>query len=243
MVLDVKYREIIGKIDNLEEKLNGELPIDKLELLYLINSWGRNQDFFTIEGICIEKCPIKECYDLSKLDTSKINNMSSLFRFSNFEGDISNWNTSNVTNMRSLFYGANKFNSNIGNWNVSNVTNMKGLFFKNKSFNKNINSWDTSNVVDMSGMFFEASNFNQTLTWSFKNVLNSNLMFDKSIAFEKKFNNGNPLPQMTNEIKEWFKENRDMMLAIDIKEREKDNLDSFYNNLESLYNNLDKENN
>ena len=36
-------------IDNLEKKLNGELPINRLELLYLINSWGRDNDFYTNE--------------------------------------------------------------------------------------------------------------------------------------------------------------------------------------------------
>ena len=77
---------------------------------------------------------------------------------------------------------------------------------------------------------------------SYTNINNANHMFDNAIAFETKFNNGNSLPKDTNNLKVWFKENRDMMLAIDIKVREKDNLDSFYNNLESLYNNLDNKN-
>jgi surface protein len=98
------------------------------------------------------------------------------------------------------------------------VTKMYNLFSYTKKFNQNISTWDVSNVVNMEGMFRNA--------W----------------AFEKKFNNKNPLPNDTNELKVWFNNNRDKMLAIDIKEREKDNLDSFYNNLESLYNNLDKEN-
>ena len=67
-------------------------------------------------------------------------------------------------------------------------------------------------------------------------------MFYEAQAFQDKFNNGNPLPNDTNNLKQWLKENSDMMLAIDIKEREKENLDSFYNNLVSLYNNLDNKN-
>ncbi len=59
----------IGLHDKLQEKLNGELPINGLELLYLVNSWGREEDFSTIEGIYIKKCEVKECYDLSKLQT------------------------------------------------------------------------------------------------------------------------------------------------------------------------------
>ena len=45
MALDLKYREIIGGIDNLEKKLNGELPINRLELIKLIDSWGRTSFF------------------------------------------------------------------------------------------------------------------------------------------------------------------------------------------------------
>ena len=48
MALEIKNDTIIGTINNLQEKLNGELLIDRLELLYLINSWGRSQDFYRI---------------------------------------------------------------------------------------------------------------------------------------------------------------------------------------------------
>ena len=99
----------------------------------------------------------------------------------------------------------------------------------------------TISQVAMEDMFYGAKEFNQALNnWNVSNVTDMNAMFDKAIAFKMKFNNGNALPSDTNDLKVWFKENRDMMLAIDIKEREKDNLDSFYNNLEILYNNLDK---
>ncbi len=56
MALEVKDRKIIGEIDNLEDKLEGELPINRLELLYLINSWGRDNDFYTNDNIIIPKC-------------------------------------------------------------------------------------------------------------------------------------------------------------------------------------------
>ena len=39
MPLEIKNGEIIGEIDDLKEKLNGEIPINRLELLYLVNSW------------------------------------------------------------------------------------------------------------------------------------------------------------------------------------------------------------
>ena len=37
-----KNNELVGRIYNLENKLNGKLPVNKLELIKLINSWGRN---------------------------------------------------------------------------------------------------------------------------------------------------------------------------------------------------------
>ena len=45
MALSIKNQEIIGEIDNLEDKLEGKLPVDRLELLYLVNSWGRHYKF------------------------------------------------------------------------------------------------------------------------------------------------------------------------------------------------------
>ncbi len=47
--------------------------------------------------------------------------MSGMFERSVFNGDISNWNTSNVTNMAGMFAYANLFNQDLNNWDTSNV--------------------------------------------------------------------------------------------------------------------------
>src|SRR5574344_1881484 len=105
MALRVEKYNIVGEIDNIQEKLNGELPIDKLELIYLVNSWGRDREFslkINDEYINLKKSEPKECYDLSKLDTSLIKDLSKVFESSLFKGNIDNWNTSNVTNMKDM---------------------------------------------------------------------------------------------------------------------------------------------
>ena len=68
MALEIQNETIVGTVDNLQEKLDGELPINILELLYLINSWGKHE-YYTTADICIRGYEAKECYDLSKFQT------------------------------------------------------------------------------------------------------------------------------------------------------------------------------
>src|SRR5574344_1912603 len=148
----VRKKEI--KLKNLEEKLEGKLPITRNELIYLINSHGRNRDFYLRDDnqkqIIVKQCEPKECYDLSKLDTSEITDMSRVFQQSLISScDISNWNTSNVTNMDNLFYCAKYFNENINNWDVSNVTSMYFMFGYADNYNQPLNNWNTTNLINI----------------------------------------------------------------------------------------------
>lgn len=96
--------------------------------------------------------------DLTYWDTSTVKNMHRLFEGGKFVvSGITNWNTSKVTDMSYMFKDNNAFNIPLL-WNTSNVTNMKEMFRGATNFNQPL-FWDTSKVTDMSRMFFDAKSF------------------------------------------------------------------------------------
>ena len=111
-------------------------------------------------------------------DVSKVKDMSCMFSETPFNQNISSWDVSNVTDMSGMFL-CSPFNQDISSWDVSNVTNMSHMFTYS-SFNQDISSWDVSNVTDMSYMFSNSS-FNRDISsWDVSNVTDMSWMFSGS---------------------------------------------------------------
>ena len=122
--------------------------------------------------------------DVTKVCTSLVTDMGSMFRGFSFNQDISSWDVSNVTDMSDTFRDNNSFNQPIGNWDVSKVTNMTSLF-QNSPFNQDISSWDVGNVKWIDGMFF-ATPFNQDISsWDVSNVTKMSDMFQSATLFNQ----------------------------------------------------------
>jgi surface protein len=117
--------------------------------------------------------------DISEWDVSNVTNMKNMFRYSEFNKDISKWNTGNVTHMDFMFSNS-KFNQKINSWNTKKVMSMS-FMFSESIFNQDISKWDVSNVVRMSYMF-NNSKFNGDISqWNVSDVENMSWMFNNSV--------------------------------------------------------------
>ena len=63
---------------------------------------------------------------------------------------------SEVTSMYSVFEEHPTFNGDIAQWDTSNVTNMSRMF-RHSSFNGDLSEWNIGQVMDMTAMFQMAS--------------------------------------------------------------------------------------
>ena len=112
----------------------------------------------------------------------------------NFNSNISGWDTTNVTDMSSMFNGATAFNQNINSWNTSNVTNMSYMFYVATYFNQNIGSLDVSKVTTMQSMFYKATSFNNgespdIQNWKAHLCINFYSMFSEASNFNQPLTN------------------------------------------------------
>lgn len=154
-------------------------------------------------------------YDISRWNTSRVNNMSFMFFYAQrFQQPLNTntvtshpylsvpytaWDVSGVQNMSDMFTAAEKFNQPLNNWNVSNVTNMTSMFSFAVLFNQPLNDWNVSNVTNMSSMFSGANKFNQPLYhWDVSNVTNFKYMFAGATSFDQYIRSWDVNPALSN---------------------------------------------
>lgn len=116
---------------------------------------------------------------LNHLDVSRVTDMSYVFSYSPFNGDVSKWNTSAVQDMSGMFIGAS-FNKNISGWDTSRVTDMSHMF-ESASFRGELGHWNVGNVRCMARMF-DGSVFNGDISgWNVSNCIDFRDMFSNSV--------------------------------------------------------------
>ena len=173
----------------LEEFILEKLKIKKIETNYK----PKNKE--ELVKLIIEEIETNgpEC-SLNNIDVSNITDMSYLFMggdplkylhghpvLSGFDGDISEWNVSNVTDMKYMFDECQYTgkNGDISDWKVSKVNDMEGMFADSK-YNGDLSNWDVSNVTNMFGVFYN-SKFNGDISnWDVSNVKRFDAMFRNS---------------------------------------------------------------
>lgn len=155
---------------------------DSASLLVSITTFGG------VVTLATEGYAFRNCINLEYIPQPPVNTnlVGFFFGCSKFNGDITNWNVTNVTDMSSMFIRCSQFNKDLSAWNVANVTNMSNMFDTCLMFNGNISGWDVSEVTNMSSMFLNCIKFNQDLSsWNQKvsKVDNMSFMFSSCNVF------------------------------------------------------------
>ena len=120
--------------------------------------------------------------DIRGWDTSKVENMDGLFRFTNVIEiyGIEDIDTSNVTNMNFLFNQTKIKELNLPKWDVRKVTTMQRMVETlNDLTSVNLNGWETSACTDMSYLFTSCKSLTSIdiSSWDTSNVQTMESMF------------------------------------------------------------------
>ena len=138
------------------------------------------------------------CQNLVATATDKPKNITNLFNAFNsafdFNGNLNNWDVSNVASFAACFFRAREFNGDITNWDVSSATSFSDMFDDAERFNQNISNWNVNNVGTFKEMFLGADDFNQPIgNWTLKNdaFINMQRMLKNAISFDQSLANWN----------------------------------------------------
>jgi len=73
--------------------------------------------------------------------TGQVTDLSDLFAFTGFDGDIGYWSTPNVTTLAGMARSASQFDAPLGAWDTSAVLDMDGAFEAATTFNQDLSGW------------------------------------------------------------------------------------------------------
>lgn len=92
--------------------------------------------------------------NLNDIDTSNVKKMIDVFAWQDFDGDISNWDVSNVTHFTRMFQNSTFTgkNSKLNGWDVSSGRIFTAMF-DHSQFNNDISSWNSDYVSSTNEMF------------------------------------------------------------------------------------------
>lgn len=132
---------------NLEDFINEKLKVSVKHY--------KPKDLYELRKMVKDAVADDNKADLNFIDTSLITSMNSLFEDMDFDGDISNWNVSNVKDMSYMFYTSNftgKNSPGMDKWDVSNVEKMDSMFEQSK-FEQDISGWEIGPSCSTEAMF------------------------------------------------------------------------------------------
>ena len=175
----------------LDTILKGKLPIDRNDLIKIVNTWGRYTDFFIGDTnfTIIHKQKPNGHLPLENLDISQIDDLSNVFYGSPFKGDLSKWDFNNVKKMNFTFCLSDLDNDSLKNLDFKNIISAN-YCFANSKFAGDISEWQNFENTNIEGMF----------------SINGN--------FKNKYNNGNKLTDSNMYLKEWLNNNLDRIREI-----------------------------
>ena len=152
--------------EELKQIINDPANFDKLKGVIKANDKDHLKDL-----IWIGQKLLGADGNFNWIDTSEIIDMSELFKGSDFNGDISRWDVSNVTIMYQMFMCCHYFNKPLNDWDVSNVRDMSGMFDRATEFNQPLNNWKLQDAVVTVDMFHSAYDFKQDLSsWDLRHT-------------------------------------------------------------------------
>ncbi len=138
-------------IKHLDIHYNDFFPVDWLQLApYVTPVDEEKRNYYG--------CGALTSLDVSGLDTSKVTNMSMMFRgcSSLTAIDVSGWDTSNSSTFEGFFYGCSGLASvEVSGWNTSKGLYFSGVFFDCRQLTEiGVSGWDMSKAEYLNNMFY-----------------------------------------------------------------------------------------